>query len=787
MLKNYFKIALRKIFRQRIYATINILGLSVGLTVSLLIFLWVQDELKMDQFHEDGDQIFKVLANVESNGNIQTWKGTPYPLIDHLATNYPEVTDVGAYDNTNKKQFLAGEQEMLADGIYADPGFFRILNFPFVEGNRREIFSNPNGVVISEKLAGRLFGKDWKGFALGETVSINGQTNYKVTGVFSDTPEDSSLRFDFALSLDQLHKDNNNEWPWGTYSTDVIFKLKEQIDPASFEQKIANVILEKNKHEEGVALTIQPYGRSYLYAQFENGKEVGGRIEYVRLFGFAAIFLLMIACINFMNLATARASKQAKEVGIRKTIGANKRSLVIQFMTEAAIITGISIFVAVLLSNLLLPSFQEISGKELMINFASPQLWATIVITSIFTALLAGSYPSFFLSSFRITNILKNKLSNKFSGNNLRHSLVVFQFVFSALLVIGAMVVQSQVNFIKTKHLGLDKENILYFRTPPEARDKMEAYKSELLQIPGITQLTFSNTNPLSVGSQTGDPNWEGMFPDESMLFNVLTTDDNFLQTMNIPLKTGDDFTALLSSDSVGYLINETAAKIMKLGQPIGKHMQFWGVGGPIIGVVEDFHIGSLHKDIGPLIIAHFPQRTRLTMLRVDPNSTNDIIAASQQVFEKFSAGYPFRYDFLDERFSQMYRSEQRIENLSWWFALIALFISCLGLLGLSTFIAEQKSKEISIRKVLGATVYHIVFLLSKDFLKLITIALAIAFPIAWYTMNDWLANYAFSIELSWHFFALAGMIAIAVVLLTISYQSAKAILSNPIDSLKTE
>ena len=786
MLNNYIKIAFRKIFRHKGYTLINILGLSVGLTVSLLILLWIQDEMKMDRFHLDGNRIYRVLANLEDNGIIDTWQSTPYPLIKTLTSDYPEIEDAGAYDNTNKKQFKVDGREALADGIYADNGFFRILSFPFIKGKQSEIFNGPNQVVISESLAAKLFGKDWDGNTLNKIISINGKNDYKISGVFKNPPLQSSLEFDFVLSLDEEHKGVPIQNQWGDFDSNIIIKLKEKTSKEQVESKIAGAILNDNPEDDYGYLSLQAYHRKYLFGQFENGIEAGGRIEYVRLFGFAALFLLLIACINFMNLATARASKQAKEVGIRKTIGANKQSLVVQFMTEASIITVISIIVAILLSHFLLGSFHEISGKELIINLRDSNLWLTILGVAVFTAFLAGSYPAFFLSSFRITNVLKNNISNKFSGKNFRHSLVVVQFVISALLVIGALVVQSQVDYIKNKNLGLDKENILYFRTPPNAQDKSETYRSELLQIPGIEKITFTNTNPLDVGTLTGDPKWEGMLEGEGMLFNVIITDSSFLTTMNITLKEGNNFSALLASDSVGFLANETAIKAMNLNDPIGKNVEFWGVGGPIVGVVKDFHIGSLHNSIGPLLIGHSEFSRRLTMLRINPERSTEIIESVQQTFEKFSTGQPFRYDFLDERYNQMYRSEERVGSLSRWFAVIALFISCLGLLGLSSFVAEQKAKEISIRKVLGATVTNIVFLLSKDFLKLVTVALLIAFPAAWYFMTSWLQNFAFRIEFSWEFFATAAGIAFLITILTVSFQSAKAAIKSPVDNLSS-
>ena len=787
MLANYLKIAFRNLFRQKGYSLLNILGLSVGLTVSLLILLWVQDELKTDRFHADGERIHRLLANLDmGESGIVTWSSTPYPLIETIRENLPDVEDIGAYDPTNKKQFEVDGKEFLEDGIFATGGFFRVMTFPFLEGKRRAVFNEPNVVVISEALAAKLFGHDWPGQTVGEMVNINGQA-YKVTGVFANVPKHSSLHFEFALDLASQHLDDGQGFPWGNFDSRIVLKLKDGVAVPSFAPKVANLINENNQYATGTEVFLQPYGRQYLHGQFENGKEAGGRIEYVRLFGLAALFLLLIACINFMNLATARAAKRAKEVGVRKTVGAGRGALVAQFMIEAAVITFFSVLVAVILGEILLPYFKEVSGKQLVFDYGSIGFWAVVVSVGLVTSLMAGSYPSFFLSSFRTTNVLKGKISYHLGGNGLRKGLVVFQFVLSALLVVCAMVVHNQVNFIKTKHLGLDKENVLYFRTPPGADDNLDVYKNELLRIPGIEELTFTQTNPLSVGAQTGDPKWDGMMADEGLLFNVIITDDNFLNTMNIPLAAGRDFKKFLSTDTMSFLINETAAKAMKLVEPLGKNLEFWGVKGPIVGVVKDFHISSLHESIGPLIIGNMPEETGLTMMRIDPGRTEAIIAAAQTIFEKNAKGFPFRYDFLDDRYEQMYRIEQRTGNLSSWFALVALFISCLGLLGLSAFVAEQKTKEIGIRKVLGASAAGIVAMLSKDFLKLVGISLLIALPLGWYLMNNWLANFAYRVELGWWIFALAGGMAILVALLTVGFQSMKAALANPVHSLRSE
>lgn len=787
MLNNYLKTALRYLLRYKAYSLINILGLSVGLAVSLLILLWVQDEKQMDQFHAEGARLFRLLSNIPSgDGSLDTWERAPYPLLEYLPANYPEIEDIAAFDPTNKKNFVLEGKAYLEDGLYASEGFFRLFSFPLLEGGPEGIFSAPNSAAVSEELAAKLFGNSWRGQAIGKTVDINGEP-YKVAGVFANVPRRSSIGFDFVLDIRELHQNDANGFPWGNFDSQIAIKAREGVSAEALSRKIADAVARNNEYASGVGLFLQPFGRKYLHGQFENGQEAGGRIEYVRLFGLAAIFLLVIASINFMNLATARASRRAKEVGVRKTVGAGKEALVAQFMAEAAVITTISIAAALLLGELLLPYFHEASGKGLAFSYSSPAFWALVLGIGAGTAILAGSYPAFFLSSFRVANVFKGQLSQHFGGASLRKVLVVFQFFLSALLVAGALAVQLQVSFIKTKHLGLDKDNVLYFRSPPGAEGKLEAFRSELLGIPGIEELTFTSSDPLAVGAQTGDPKWEGMAPGGGLLFRVLITDHNFLETMRIPLAAGRNFSSLHHADSVSYLINETAARAMNLQDPIGKRLEFWGTGGPVVGVVKDFHINSLHEAIGPLIIAHSPENTGLAMLRIDPKRTEAVIGGARGVFEKFSEGSPFRYDFLDERYMQMYQAEQRTGALSGWFAAVAMFISCLGLLGLSAFIAEQKTKEIGIRKILGASVASIVAMLSRDFLRLVLASLAIALPLSWYLVNNWLGKFAYHAKLSWWVFALAGVVSIALALLTVGLQSLKAALANPVDSLHSE
>ena len=631
-----------------------------------------------------------------------------------------------------------------------------------------------------------MFGTNWESRAISQTITINGNPNYKVTGVFEDIPSTSSFSFSFVINLEDEFPPSE-EISWNRSEIRLILKLKEKTEIAKFTDKIANVISSNNNLAENTEVFLQPFTRMYLHGKFEDGQEAGGRIDYVRLFGFAVVFLMLIACINFMNLATARASRRAKEIAIRKTVGARKHSLIVQFMIEAGTITLSSVGLAIILCNLLLPYFQKISGKILTFEYSDHRIWALILVTSLTTTLIAGSYPALYLSSISIGKVLKGKISFGFGTNSFRKGLVVFQFMLSILLIIGSFAIRYQVNFISTKNLGLDKENVLYFRTPPEARERLETFKGELAQISGIQELTFTNGNPLSVGTQINDLIWEGMPPNQELIFNVLVGDDNLLSTLDIPLSAGRDFSDKFSIDTTGFLINQTAAQLMQLDDPLGTTLKMGNTSGPIVGIVKDFHIASLHESIGPLIIANIPERTRLTVLKINPGQGRGVIEAIGEVFNKFSGGFPFRYDFLDDRHMQMYRSELQVGKLSIWFAGIALIISCLGLFGLTAFVIEQKVKEIGIRKVLGATVTSVVSMLTREFIKWVFLALLLGLPLGWYLTNGWLNTFAYRVNLSWWIFVLAGVISIVVALLTVGILSTKAALSSPVESLKND
>ena len=791
MFKHYFKIAFRNIWASKRYSVINIIGLTIGLTASMLIFIWVWDEVSFNQFHEKKDRIGKLFSNLYySDGHIDTWQNSPYPLSEVLQSEYPEVEAAFMVGNTSKL-FSKGTQKFTERGYYVGRGFFETFTFPFIAGNHHYIFEDPSAVAISERLAEKFFGIGNANTAIGETLQMNGKTDFKVTGVFKTPPPQSTLQFDFVFDFQQNLKNNRWDREWSNFNHTMYVLVKEGISFEKVQNKLLTAFedhMPGYKEDDKKTAYLQPFKESYLNTTFENGVVTGGRIEYVRILFFAALFLLFIACINFTNLATARASKRSKEIGIRKVAGAGQFSLIRQFMGEAVITTLIAIGLAIGLSELLLPQFRQITDKMIGFNYGSMHFWLGLGGITLLTVFLSGAYPSFFLSSLSIQNVLKKQSNLKLSGGGLRKLLVVFQFVLSMILIIGALVVSEQINFIQNKNLGLDRENVLYMGMHQDMFKNNSAFRHKLSNAPGIASFMQANQNPINVGNNTNSVNWKGKNEKDDFYFSVFQTDHNFINTMNVRLLEGRDFYADHPRDSVSFIINMAAAKAMGMEEPIGQNLQVWGgSNSPIIGVTEDFHFRSLHTEITPLILMYNPKNTGQLYVRTQPGETKTAIASLKKIHKQFAPAYPFEYRFLDESYAKLYKSETTTAKLARIFAFIAILISCMGLLGLTAFIAEQKTKEIGIRKVLGAKVVNIVALLSTDFLKLIIIALVIATPIAWWMMNNWLTQYAYAIEINWITLVLAGVVAIFIALLTISFQSIKAATANPINALKNE
>ncbi len=785
MLQNYLNTALRNFRKYKGYTFINVLGLTVGITCSLLIMLWVSDELSINKFHEKHTRLYQILRNMYlTSGQVITTEAIPQPVKPLLETKYPEVDKVTLISWEHEYLFQKDEKVFREKGRYVSPEFFEVFSFPFISGDQNRAMVDIHSVVISESLAKKYFNGSEN--ALGQTLSINNDQHFKVTGIFKNPPKTSSLQFDWVIPAEEYIRRNKRVESWFNGSFSQVLTLKEGADVNKFRKKIEQEVNEHTNHEADERLIIQKYTDRYLHSTFENGVNTGGRIDYVYLLSIVAIFIVVIACVNFMNLATARSARRAGEIGIRKVLGANKLGLGIQFLTESLVVSFGSVFLSVLTVILLLPYFNALTGKVMILELGSPQVWMVILSMAIAVGFLSGSYPALLLPSFKLTNSLKGTLKHSVSAQLFRKGLVVFQFGISILLIVGTITVYRQMDYIMSKNLGLDKENLVFIEKEGAMYNKFETYKSELLKIQGVQSVTSTSGNPLSYGQSSSSPTWEGKSPDEEVEMNILTVGHDFMKTMKTEMLQGRDFSVEHSTDTSNYIINEEAAKIMGFKNPVGEPLSVWGARGQIIGVMKNFHMSTLYEPIAPLIIRYYPKNTWMCFIRIEGGNTQGVLQSIEKVTKAFTSS-PFRYSFLDQTYAQAYRSEQIVSSLTGIFAAIAILISCLGLLGLSSFSAEQRTKEIGIRKVHGANVTRLVLLLSKDYSVLILFAFVLSAPLAYYFTADWLTRFAFHTKLGPLEFILAGLFTLIITCFTVGLKFYQAASANPVDSLREE
>lgn len=793
MLKHHLLIAVRgmKKFRSSFY--INLVGLSTGLACAFLIYLWVNDEWKFDKFHSNDQQLFQVMELDKQQDKLFVREATQGPLAAALKKDLPEVENSVLFFNLAKEGLLfnlrTSDKSIRAAGAFAGKDMFKIFSFPLKRGSAHTVLSEKNSIVLSEKTAKNLFGTAENAVGKSVEFEITGmKKNVQVSGVFGDIPANSSLQFDFALTEELLIQDLwTNGQVWSNEGPATYLVLKKGTELAKFNNKIKDFI--QKYHRSQFSLFVRPFSDAYLYGNYENGVQAGGRIAYVKLFSFVAILILIIACINFMNLSTARASRRLKEVGVKKTMGIGRRQLIFQFLTEAVFISFFSLLIAVLLVFVFLPGFNEVTGKQITLHF-SPQLLTMALLVTLATGLLSGSYPAFYLSGFNPVTILKGKIKNSLGELLARKGLVVFQFVVSLVLIVAMLVIYRQVEFIQNRNLGYNKENVIYFDKTGKTLENTESFLAELKKVPGVVNASGIQQNVIqgSVGNaSTYGIDWPGKEPEQSVNFTVRSVDYDLLETLGIQLKEGRAFSRAFGTDNKGLIFNETAIRTMGLKNPLGAKVKMWDQEMEIIGVVKDFHISSLHESIAPMVFRLDPSRTAMIMAKLQAGKERESIAAIESFYKRFNPGYPFDYKFLDASFQAQYVSEKRISALSTWFAALAILISCLGLFGLASFNAEVRTKEIGIRKVLGASERSIVFLLSGQFFKLLLAAIAIAFPIAWWAMNKWLSGYAYKTTIGIDVFLLAFFGGAVFTLITIGFQSVKAAITNPVKNLRTE
>ncbi len=792
MFKNYFKTAWRNIVRNKAFSAINISGLALGITCSLLIMLWVQDERSIDGFHANGSQLYQVYERQYYDGKVDAGYPTQGLLADELKRVIPGIQYASGLEYAaapgTLSTFEAQTKINKMSGFFAGADFFSMFSFPLLEGKPQSALNTPEGIAISRKMAELFFGSPEK--AIGQTIRYENKDELQVTAVFENIPSHSSMQFDFLRSWKAFVKENAWVNNWGNTSPATYVQLSGGADPLEVKSRIKDFVYNYRQKEKGfvVELDLQSYPEKYLHSSFKNGKIDGGRIEYLRLFTLVAAFILLIACINFMNLATARSVKRSKEVGVRKVIGASRYALIGQFTGEAVLLTCISVLIAVIVVALLLPAFNTLTGKQLYLPVTRPFFWLFLAGLLLTTGLVAGSYPAFFLSSLKPVKVLKGSLRFSWSATFFRKTLVVFQFALSVVFIVGMIVIYKQMNYVQSINLGYDRENLVYIPIEGDLVKNYAQFKEEAGKLPGILSVSKMRNSPTVIEHHTGSIGWPGKDPNLTVSFADGVVGYDFVKTMKLELKDGRDFSRDFGTDSASFLLNETAVAKMGYKNPVGQTVTWGNRPGKVIGVLKDFHFNSIHQSIEPLILRLDENWGWGTILvRTAAGKTRETIAGLEKINKSLNPKFPFTYRFSDLEYMKLYKSEQVVSKLSNYFAFLAVFISCLGLLGLAMFTAEQRTKEIGVRKVLGASVPNIIALLSSYFIKLVLVAILIASPIAWYAMNKWLQGFAYKIDMSWWIFAFSGLLIIGVALLTVGYQSIKAAVANPVKALRSE
>lgn len=788
MIKNIFKTALRVFWKERGYSALNIMGLTVGIAASMLLLLYVQSEKSVNQFHQDIGNIYQVMEHQTYPGGIYTYESNPGPLVTTFKDDMPEVEYMAAFTWTEEMLFLHKGQGYKSIGRWASEDFFHIFEVDFIEGQRENSLTEPTVVYISGSLKERIFGSN---SALAETVEVDGWGQFQVGGVFEDVPNETTIDFDFIMPYEPWRQANDWVEEWGNNGIRGIAKLMPGVDADAFNTKIEDYVSSKISDEESiVTLFVQPFKDRYLYNKYEGGVIVGGRITYVKLFTAVAFFILLIAVINFMNLATARSTKRAKEVGVKKVVGSTRTQLQFQFMLESVFLALISTVLAGILISAVIQPLNQLVGKEMTFSLLELNQSIWLVSLGIGVGVLAGIYPSFVLSGFKALSVLKGSFKSSGWSNGMRKGLVVFQFTISTVLIISTMIIRNQMDYVKNKNLGYEKERLVTVPVEGELRNESirEQLKNTVLSNPNFTHASYSIGSPLSIGSSTsGGYSWEGKEGDHDNNFHIIRTDTDFIETYGMEIIQGRDFDENLATDTMNVIINEQTAKVMNVEDPLSVPVTFWSRTGRVVGIVKNFHFSSLHDDIEPLVIAYRPHFISTLTLRITGQNIPESIEYLEEAVTELNPNYPFEYSFVDESYEQFYQNESTIGTLTDYFSGIAIFISLLGLFGLASFAAEQRIKEIGVRKVLGANTLNLILLMSKGFLVLVGIGFLIATPIGYYFMNDWLSTFEYKIDIGLGVFLLAGVASLMITIITVSYHSIKAAYTNPVKSLRYE
>jgi putative ABC transport system permease protein len=795
MIRNYLKTAWRNILGNKFYASINVAGLTVGLVVGMFMLLWVQDELSYDKFNSKADNIYKIGIVGGTGISKQIFNNIIAPVATFAKNEVPQVQDAVRIMTLGSAPFRYKDKVFYEDNFaFADPSYFSVFDFNLIKGDKNHPFQDNSSVVITEEMAKKYFGTE---DPIGKVVTLGQDEQLKVTGVIPNYPENSSFKYRILMPLSRFNDlayiknkktyDNKTfissmdaDWSMFGFQTYLLLKPGTKVDVVALEKKL-QAIHERNKPEDApVPYLTQPLLKMHLY----QADGTDGGFSTVRTFGIVALMILVIACINYVNLSTARSMLRAKEVSMRKIIGAGKLQLFIQFMAETTLLFAIAAVFAFALMFVLLPYYNQFSGKELSLGLSNYNIWACIGLTLLGTLTASSIYPALLLSSFEPLKALKGRVTVGIGNAAFRRVLVVLQFSVSIVLIIGTLIIGGQLKYIREKNLGYDKENVLSFSMRNGMIPHYDVIKNELQKNPAVLSVTRAGRDIITGGSSTGDNDWDGKPANSNMWFNQVYADKDLIGFFKMNIKEGAGFTGAVA-DSSHFIINETAMKEMGLTNPIGKRLRVQTVNGTIIGVVKDFHFTTIHHKIEPAVFQYKPNDCWKVYIKTTGAGAQSAITSAQAIWKQYNNDLPFNYAFLDESFKKLYTDDQRTGSLFNMFSAIAIVISSLGLFGLATYSAQVKTREIGIRKVLGASVSRIIGLLATEFMVLIVIAIVIAVPVGWYAMNAWLQDFAYKVNITWVVFMLAGGGATLIALATISIQSVKAAIANPVKSLK--
>lgn len=792
MTKIFFRGIYRNFLRNKGFSAINMTGLAIGMAAAILILLWIQDEKSYDQFHQHKDRIYEVWNSVPMDGKLATWNTVSALTARAIEKDIPEVERAVRTDRASNLLFTVGDKKVMKSGILVDTGFFQLFTFPMIKGNPYTALNDLHAVILTEKTAKGLFGEE---DAMGKIIKIDNRESFTVSGIIKDIPENSRFKADFLLPYSALKYRETVDYGWSDNSTPTFVLLKPNASFASVAPKIK--VLKQHYDDEAKNLKWQlfmyPLERWRLYSSFTNGVEDnGGRSTFVKIFGIIAALILLVACINFMNLSTARSEKRAKEVGIRKVVGAHKASLISQFIGESVFISLLAGIMAIGIVMISLPAYNQLTEKKLFIDFYDINTWIIFIGFILFTGFLAGSYPAFFLSSFQPVKVLKGTFKKVNGLVTPRKVLVVLQFTFAIVLIISTIIIKQQMDYAREREAGYNKDNLVYHFMTGDISANYTLIKNELLQS-GIVKAVTKTNSPLTDRWSNGwGQNWQGKDPDDKTPFDRYLADEGLGATAGLQFVQGRDFDLKqYPTDSTGLIINESALKVMKFKDPIGQVVSDLGVEWHVVGVIKDFILTSPYEPTRPILIcgakSSFLTFQVVQMKLSGKTATAESLKTMESIFKKYNPEYPFDYKFIDEAYARKFENERRQGTLAALFAGLTIFISCLGLFGLATYMAENRIREIGVRKVMGASVASITTLLSKDFVKLVLVSFLIAAPLAYWIMYHWLQDYAYRVNIQWWVFAVACILTITIAILTVSYQSIRAALMNPVNSLKRE